>query len=103
MNSHNLFDGVMITVREVSVSPDLGLVRAYLSLFPVNDKEALLDRIRLQSRVIRHELAQRIRHQVRKIPAIEFFLDESIDYAQHMEEVFKRLREEEESNDAKGD
>ena len=67
----------MITVREVSVSPDLGLARAYLSLFPVSDKEAMLEQIRMSTREIRHELATRIRHQVRKIPQLEFFLDES--------------------------
>lgn len=93
----------MITVREVSVSPDLGLARAYLSLFPVNDKEAMLEQIRMSTREIRHELATRIRHQVRKIPQLEFFLDESLDYAQHMEDIFQKLREEESKKDPQND
>lgn len=94
MASRNLFGGAFITVREVKVSPDLGLVRVYLSFFQVDDKEVMLEKVRTHSREIRHELAQRIRHQVRKIPALEFFLDDSLDYAQHMAEVFKRLEDE---------
>jgi len=93
--SRNLFGGAFITVREVKVSPDLGLARAYLSFFQVDDKEEMLDKVRSHSKEIRHELAQKIRHQVRKIPALEFFLDDSLDYAQHMEKVFKRLHDEE--------
>lgn len=93
--SRNLFGGAFITVREVKVSPDLGLTRVYLSFFQVEDKEEMLEKVRFHGKEIRHELAQRIRHQVRKIPALEFFLDDSLDYAQHMAEVFKRLEEEE--------
>lgn len=94
MASRNLFGGAFITVREVNVSPDLGLARVYLSFFQVDDKEIMLEKVRAHGREIRHELAQRIRHQVRKIPALEFFLDDSLDYAQHMAEVFKRLEDE---------
>lgn len=93
----------MITVREVTVSPDLGLARAYLSLFPVGNKEEMLEQIRMSGKEIRHELATRIRHQVRKIPQLEFFLDESLDYAQRMEEIFQKIREEENKQDPQND
>lgn len=92
--ARNFFGNTFITVREVKVSPDLGLARVYLSFFQVDDKEMMLEKVRSHGREIRHELAQRIRHQVRKIPAIEFFLDDSLDYATHMAEVFKRLEDE---------
>ena len=93
----------MITVREVTVSPDLGLARAYLSLFPVGNKEEMLEQIRMSGKEIRHELATRIRHQVRKIPQLEYFLDESLDYAQRMEEIFQKIREEENKQDPQND
>ncbi|MBI1222845.1 MAG: 30S ribosome-binding factor RbfA [Bacteroidetes bacterium] len=99
MVSHRYFNGAFITIREVKVTPDLGLARVYLSFFQVDDKEDMLEKVDMHAKEIRHELAQRIRHQVRKIPALEFFVDDTLDYAQHMEDVFKKLREEEGSKD----
>ncbi len=81
-------------VTAVKVSPDLGVVRAYLSLYQVANKEETLDLIRFHGKDIRKQLAGRLRHQVRKIPELEFFLDESLDYAQHMDEVFRKLNQE---------
>lgn len=99
MASSRLFGGAFITIREVKVTPDLGLARVYLSFFQIEDKDAMLEKVDMHNREIRHELAQRIRHQVRKIPALEFFIDDTLDYAQHMEEVFKKLHEDEDKKD----
>ena len=92
--SRDLFGGSFITVSGVKVSPDLGYARIYLSFFQTENKDELLSTVRLYSKELRKQLAQRVRNQVRKVPELEFFLDDSLDYVQHMEEVFKRIREE---------
>lgn len=93
-NARSLFGGAFITVSGVKVSPDLGYIRCYLSFFQTQDKEALLELIQFHTRDIRHQLAQRVRNQVRKVPELEFFMDDSLDYVMHMEEVFKKLKDE---------
>lgn len=96
--SREKLGGTFITVSGVKVSPDLGYARVYLSFLNVADKDKKIDQIRLYGKEIRKQLAARIRKQVRKIPELEFFVDDSLDYVHHMEEVFKKIREE--GNDA---
>jgi ribosome-binding factor A len=83
------FGKVMITVTQVRVSPDLGVAKIYISLFPVEDKKALLEKIKEQSWDIRHRLGQRIRKQARIVPELMFFLDDSLDYAERINELLK--------------
>jgi len=97
--SRNLFGGTFITISGVKVSPDLGYAKVYLSFFNVKDKDEKLNDIRSYNKEIRRQLASRIKKQVRKIPELEFFVDDSLDYVQHMEEVFKKLKDEENRND----
>jgi ribosome-binding factor A len=91
--SRDVLGGAFITVSGVKVSPDLGYARVYLSFYNVGNKEEKLNQVRSYSREIRKQLANRIRKQVRKIPELEFFVDDSLDYVQKMEEVFKKLHE----------
>lgn len=93
--SKDIFGGAFITVSGVRVSPDLGLARVYLSFFQTADKEVLLEKVNLYSKELRRQLANRVRNQVRKVPELVFFVDDSLDYAMHMEEVFKRLHDQE--------
>jgi ribosome-binding factor A len=89
-DSRSLFGPVMITVTQVRVSPDLGVAKVYVSLFPVKDKEAVLHLIKTKTIEIRMALAVQIKKQVRVIPNLMFFLDDSLDYAEHIDELLKK-------------
>ncbi len=84
------FGPVMITVTMVRVSPDLGVAKIYVSLFPVKDKEQMLQLIKDHSHELRHILGTRIRHQARVIPELIFYLDDSLDYAERIDELLKK-------------
>lgn len=88
----SLFKGNFITISSVSVSPDMGYAKVYLSFFKVGNKNDLLDLVQMHKKEIRHELAAKIKNQVRKIPELEFYIDDSLDYVEHMEEVFKKIK-----------
>ena len=97
--ARNSFGGVFITVTEVKVSPDLGVAKAYLSLMLVKNKPLVMEAIQEQGKTIRQMLANRIRHQVRVIPELHFFLDESADYAAQMDSLLANLHIPPENND----
>ncbi len=81
------FGGAMITVTKVNVTRDISIARVYLSLFATNDKAALLENIKLHAGDIRYRLGKRIRNQVRQIPEIEFFEDDSLDYIENIDHL----------------
>lgn len=81
--------GILVSVTRVAVTSDLSLARVRVSLFPVKDKAGLLAELREQMPRFRGELGNRIRHQVRKIPELEFFDDNSLDY---IEAIDRELR-----------
>ncbi|MBI3501669.1 MAG: 30S ribosome-binding factor RbfA [Bacteroidetes bacterium] len=87
----NAFGSGLITVTHVFMSPDLSFAKTYLSIFGVKEKEKILEAVRKQSREIRKLLGARIKKQVRIIPEIAFFIDESADYAEKMDEIFKKI------------
>ena len=87
--SHSLFGGAMITVTKVHITRDLAIAKIYLSLFATKDKTALLETIRLHTREIRGELGSRVHHQLRIIPELHFFLDDSLDYIDNIEHLLK--------------
>lgn len=87
----HIFGQAFITVKSVEISPDLSVAKVYLSLMMVNDKVAFMKLIRENTKVIRTALAQRIKHQVRVIPALNFFLDESVEYAMNMDNIIRNL------------
>jgi ribosome-binding factor A len=89
--ARDLFDGAFITVTEVKVSPDMGLARVYLSMMLVKNKAQLLEGVKDKGKVIRKMLADRIRHQVRVIPELHFYLDETADYAAKMDALISGL------------
>lgn len=91
-----IMDGGMISISSVKVTPDLLEARIYLSLFQVKDSEAVMKRIEDRSNEIKKELAARIKHQVRRIPILRFFKDDTLDNVFKMEELFKNLNKEEE-------
>jgi len=88
--SVNLFNGNMISVTMVRMSPDLALAKVYLSIFTPKGKENAIKLIEEQKKVIRHQLAQKIKNQVKAIPELAFFIDDSIDYMNRIEELLKK-------------
>ncbi|HAF30057.1 MAG TPA: 30S ribosome-binding factor RbfA [Bacteroidales bacterium] len=87
--TNDLFRGKMITVTKVRISPDLSSARAYLSLFPVEDKKEFIDYINSVEGQIRYDLAKRVRHQLRKVPSLSFFVDDSLDYIENLDNLLK--------------
>lgn len=82
--------GVLVSVSVVRVSPDLSVARAYLSIFPSAKGEELLKAIRANTKAIRYDLGQRVRLQLRKIPELSFFIDDSLDYIEHIDSLLNK-------------
>ena len=82
--------GVMVSVTRAKVSPDLSVCTAYLSIFPSERGEELLQNITRNEKQIRNELGTRIRYQVRIIPELRFFIDDSLDYIERIDELLKK-------------
>ena len=82
--------GVLVSVSVVRVSPDLSVAKAYLSIFPSVKGEELLKAIRANTKAIRYELGQRVRLQLRKIPELSFFIDDSLDYIEHIDSLLNK-------------
>ena len=82
--------GVMVSVTRVNVSPDLSICTAYLSIFPSEKGEELLQNIRQNASTVRYDLGQRVRNQLRVIPELRFFIDDSLDYIEKIDELLKQ-------------
>ena len=81
--------GVIISVSKVNVTTDLSVAKVYLSIFPNKEAQPLLEGIRSNTPLIRHELAQLTRHQLRRMPNLEFFVDDSLEYIDGIERSLK--------------
>jgi len=79
----------MITVTQTKVTPDLSLARSYLSIFNAVDNDNVIKTIRRNTKDIRYRLAQKIKHQLRMIPQLDFFIDDSLDYIENIENLLK--------------
>lgn len=79
--------GVLVSVSAVRISPDLSIARGYLSIFPSQRSAEILRNINDNTRQIRYELGTRVRHQLRIIPELKFFIDDSLDYLEHIDEL----------------
>ncbi|CAK7062891.1 MAG: Ribosome-binding factor A [Parabacteroides sp.] len=82
--------GVLISVSVVRVSADLSVARIYLSIFPSEKSGELLEAIRANTKAIRFDLGQRVRMQLRKIPELSFFIDDSLDYIENIDNLLKQ-------------
>ena len=82
--------GVMVSVTRTKISPDLSICTAYLSIFPSERGEELIQNITLSEKQIRYELGTRIRHQMRIVPELRFFIDDSLDYIERIDELLKK-------------
>lgn len=86
-----MINGGMVSISSVKVTPDLLEARFYLSFFQVTDVPAALHKIEEKHHEIKKELAARVRHQLRSIPVLRFFQDDTLDHVFKMEEIFKKI------------
>ena len=82
--------GVLVSVSACRISPDLSVCRVYLSVFPSNRSEEIVKNINDNMKSVRYELGTRVRHQLRIIPELKFFVDDSLDYIEHIDELLKQ-------------
>ena len=82
--------GVMVSVTRVKISPDLSICTAYLSVFPSEKGDEILKNINANEKSIRYDLGTRVRNQLRIIPELRFFIDDSLDYIEHIDELLKK-------------
>ena len=87
----NMIDGGMVSISSVKVTPDLLEARFYLSFFQVKDIATALQKIEDRHHEIKKELASRVRHQLRSVPVLRFFQDDTLDHVFRMEEIFKQI------------
>ena len=83
--------GIIISVTKVNVTVDLSIAKVYLSIFPIDRGEELLEGIRSNAPLIKHEIAQRTRHQLRRMPKLMFFIDDSLEYIDQIDRSLKGL------------
>jgi len=88
--SRNLFGGAFITVTTVRVSPDLGLAKIYISIMATKDRAAIFELVKEQRSPIRKRLGLIVGKQLRIVPELHFYLDDSLDYAMKIEELLKK-------------
>ena len=84
------FGGALVSVRGVKVSPDLSVAKIYVSVFPSEKAEAVMGALEENSRALRGELGGKVGKQLRIVPEIAFYLDSSLDYVEHIEELLKK-------------
>src|SRR6478735_1086930 len=87
----NMIDGGMVSISSVKVTPDLLEARIYLSLFKIENEQAAMKTIEKKAWEIKKELADRVKHQLRRIPVLHFYVDDTLDYVFKMEEIFKQI------------
>jgi ribosome-binding factor A len=91
----NIIDGGMVSISSVKITPDLLEARVYLSIFNAKDNKAALKKIEDRAWEVKKELAARVKHQLRRIPEMKYFLDDTLDHVFKMEELFKQIKKEE--------
>ena len=89
----SMMDGGMVSISSVKITPDLYEARIYLSFFKVADSFDALKKIEERSWEIKKELTSRVRHQLRSMPKLTFFIDDTLDYVDKMEKIFKEIKE----------
>ncbi len=82
--------GVMVSVTKTRVSPDLSVCTAHLSIFPSERGEELLENIHKNSSSVRYEIGRRMKNQLRIIPELRFYIDDTLDYMERIDELLKK-------------
>lgn len=79
--------GVIVSVSQVRITPDLSIAKAYLSIFPPERSAEILENIKKQAKTVRYELAQDVKEVLRKCPELQFYLDDSLDYIENIDRL----------------
>ena len=90
-NGFAFYSGALVSITMVRISPDLSVAKIYLSIFGAKDRNSLLEKIQSQTKEIRKQLGLKIKNQVRHIPELDFFLDDSFDYAEKIDNLLKTI------------
>jgi ribosome-binding factor A len=93
----NMMDGGMVSIASVKITPDLFDARIYLSFFKVADTQAALKKIEDRSWEIKRELTEKVRHQLRSMPKLTFYIDDTLEYVDKIEQLFKDINKEKDS------
>jgi len=89
----SMIDGGMVSISSVKITPDLFDARVYLSFFKVKDPVEALNTIKEKNREIKKELTARVRHQLRSMPQLSYFWDDTLEYVDKMEKLFKDIKQ----------
>ncbi len=82
--------GVLVSVSACRISPDMSICRVYLSVFPSERAEEIVQNVNANMKSVRYELGNRVHMQLRIIPELKFFVDDSLDYAEHIDDLLKK-------------
>ena len=96
----SMIDGGMVSISSVKITPDLLEARIYLSFFQVKDVKTALKKIEDRHHDIKKELAAKVRHQLRNIPVLKFYQDDTLDHVFKMEELFKQIKGHQSTDDS---
>ena len=88
-NTSTICMGAMVSVTTVRISPDLSIAKVYLSIFGGKDNDEVFEKVHSSSKFIRHQLSQIVKNQLRRTPELHFYRDDSLDYAEKIEELLK--------------
>lgn len=91
-----IYGKAFVTLTKVRVTSDLGLARFHLSVYNTENPDEVVEKFNERKFELKRKLVEKLRHQLRVTPEIEFFRDETLDYAFHMDEVFKKVHEDDE-------
>ena len=90
----SMIDGGLVSLTAVKVTPDLLEARVYLSIFHVKDTAAVMKKVEERGWEIKRELAERVKHQLRRIPILQYYHDDTLEHADRMEELFRKIKAE---------
>jgi len=90
IESNNILGPIMISITSVRISPDLAYANVYLSVFPVSDPEGALKKIKKSGSILRKKLGIAVRNQLRVVPELTFFIDDSAEYAEEIDKLLKK-------------
>ena len=94
----SMMDGGMVSISSVKITPDLHDARVYLSFFKVKDPVAALKLIEDRSWEVKKLLTARVRHQFRTMPVLSYFIDDTLEYVDKMEKLFKDIRDQDQTD-----
>jgi len=94
----NMLGGGMVSIASVKITPDLYEARVYISFFQVQDPDKALEKIKDKSSEIKNELGKRVRHQLRIIPQLNFYIDDTLDYVFKIEQLLDDIKKHDEKN-----